>query len=357
MNKTFKTILALVAGVSATLPASQAVQAQTTASLDSINQAATTDEYVVQWGDTLSTIAQAFGLTVEQLMVINDIEDPDFILAGMKISVDFDEYTITFEEEDQEPVTYSLETGEVIEPASQTLAPSSVNEWTDFAVAAPAPAIVNNDPVAPAVEAEAEVVAPAAVSEWTAPVEESVEAAAEPAVQPEPVVAEVTDASPAPTAVEEAVAPVNEAPVEVASVEEAAPAETVAPAVESSPAASEAVASPAVEEVAPVEAAPAPVAEAPAPVVEEAPATSTYTSNVSGAEHAAKEWIAHKESNGDYNAVNPSGKYIGRYQLTDSYLNGDHSPENQERVADDYVAKRYGSWTAAKAFWEANGWY
>ncbi|MGX7091363.1 aggregation-promoting factor [Hutsoniella sourekii] len=350
MNKTFKTILALVAGVSATLPASQAVQAQTTASLDSINQAATTDEYVVQWGDTLSTIAQAFGLTVEQLMVINDIEDPDFILAGMKISVDFDEYTITFEEEDQEPVTYSLETGEVIEPASQTLAPSSVNEWTDFAATTPAPAVVNNDQAAPAVEAEAEVVAPAAVSEWTAPVEESVEAVAEPAVQPEPVVAEVTDASPAPSAVEESAAPVNEAPVEVASVEEEAPAETVAPAVEASPAASEAVASPAVEEVAPVEA-------TPAPVVEEAPATSTYTSNVSGAEHAAKEWIAQKESNGDYNAVNPSGKYIGRYQLTDSYLNGDHSPENQERVADDYVAKRYGSWTAAKAFWEANGWY
>ncbi|MBP5845564.1 peptidoglycan-binding protein LysM, partial [Lactiplantibacillus plantarum] len=25
--------------------------------------------------------------------------------------------------------------------------------------------------------------------------------------------------------------------------------------------------------------------------------------------------------------------------------------------ADAYVAGRYGSWTAAKAFWQANGWY
>ena len=63
-------------------------------------------------------------------------------------------------------------------------------------------------------------------------------------------------------------------------------------------------------------------------------------------EAEAKEWIAQKESGGSYTATN--GRYIGRYQLTDSYLNGDYSAENQERVADAYVAGRYGSWTAAK---------
>jgi hypothetical protein len=26
-------------------------------------------------------------------------------------------------------------------------------------------------------------------------------------------------------------------------------------------------------------------------------------------------------------------------------------------VADEYVANRYGSWEAAKEFWEAHGWY
>ncbi len=83
--------------------------------------------------------------------------------------------------------------------------------------------------------------------------------------------------------------------------------------------------------------------------------TSTYSSNLSAEDAVAKEWIAMKESSGSYDARN--GIYIGRYQLTNTYLNGDYSPENQERVADAYVASRYGSWSAAKAFWLANGWY
>ena len=90
-----------------------------------------------------------------------------------------------------------------------------------------------------------------------------------------------------------------------------------------------------------------------APVAEES--YSAPASSVSGSEAEAKEWIAQKESGGSYTATN--GRYIGRYQLTDSYLNGDHSVENQERVADAYVAGRYGSWTAAKNFWLNNGWY
>ncbi len=69
----------------------------------------------------------------------------------------------------------------------------------------------------------------------------------------------------------------------------------------------------------------------------------------------AKEWIAQKESGGSYSVNN--GIYIGRYQLSSAYLNGDHSPENQERVADAYVLQRYGSWSAAYQFWLANGWY
>lgn len=83
--------------------------------------------------------------------------------------------------------------------------------------------------------------------------------------------------------------------------------------------------------------------------------TTSYSSNLSAEDAAAKEWIAQKESGGSYDARN--GIYIGRYQLTNTYLNGDYSAENQERVADAYVAERYGSWSAAKAFWLANGWY
>ena len=92
--------------------------------------------------------------------------------------------------------------------------------------------------------------------------------------------------------------------------------------------------------------------EAPAAPAE---SNTAAASTVTGSEAEAKEWIAQKESGGSYTATN--GRYIGRYQLTDSYLNGDYSAENQERVADAYVAGRYGSWTAAKNFWLNNGWY
>lgn len=83
--------------------------------------------------------------------------------------------------------------------------------------------------------------------------------------------------------------------------------------------------------------------------------TTTYTSTVSGDEAAAKAWIANKESGGSYTAQN--GQYYGKYQLSSSYLNGDYSAANQEQVADNYVANRYGSWTAAQQFWQSHGWY
>ena len=95
--------------------------------------------------------------------------------------------------------------------------------------------------------------------------------------------------------------------------------------------------------------------EAPAQAPAAAESYSAPAATVSGSEAEAKEWIAQKESGGSYTATN--GRYIGRYQLTDSYLNGDYSAENQERVADAYVAGRYGSWTEAKNFWLNNGWY
>ena len=131
---------------------------------------------------------------------------------------------------------------------------------------------------------------------------------------------------------------------------------TPAPTTYAAPAAQDETVSAPVAETTEVveEAAPA----ASAPVAEETVATteaSAPASSVSGSEAEAKEWIAQKESGGSYTATN--GRYIGRYQLTDSYLNGDYSAENQERVADAYVAGRYGSWSAAKNFWLNNGWY
>lgn len=85
--------------------------------------------------------------------------------------------------------------------------------------------------------------------------------------------------------------------------------------------------------------------------VQSAP-TQSYTGNSS----SAKEWIAQRESGGDYGAVN--GQYYGKYQLNPSlYVGYDHSPAGQEAAADAYVADRYGSWENAQAFWMSNGWY
>ena len=80
-----------------------------------------------------------------------------------------------------------------------------------------------------------------------------------------------------------------------------------------------------------------------------------YQASGSSSEEAAKTWIANKESGGSYTATN--GQYIGKYQLSASYLNGDYSSANQERVANQYVTSRYGSWVAAQQFWQSHGWY
>lgn len=70
---------------------------------------------------------------------------------------------------------------------------------------------------------------------------------------------------------------------------------------------------------------------------------------------SAKDYIAQRESGGDYNAQN--GRYVGKYQLDESMLNGDYSPENQEETAERYVMERYGSWENAQEFWDTHGWY
>lgn len=111
---------------------------------------------------------------------------------------------------------------------------------------------------------------------------------------------------------------------------------------------------------APVQQAPAqPVAQqqvASAPA-QQATSQQTYTAPAAASadEASAREFIAARESGGSYSAAN--GQYYGKYQLSRSYLGGDLSAANQERVANNYVQSRYGSWTAAKNHWLQNGWY
>ena len=300
--------------------------------------------YIVQWGDTLSTIAEALEVDVETLTIINEIQDPDHIVAGAVIRLSNHGETLTYAENRLNEVSYSVETGEAIE--RETYA-EAVEGWADVAVVNPEPAteadvadnaIIEDTPIA----TEASPVAEVAESE-------AVEAAVLP--EAEPVASPVAEA------------PASDAAPELAVTEDVTSQELVSEPVAEEEVTEAPVAAEANEATEATEATEAPAEPAEAPeeveeVTEEATdAAPASQADLSAAEAEAKEWIAMKESGGDYNAVNPTGKYIGRYQLTNSYLNGDHSPENQERVADAYVQSRYGSWVAAKEFWLANGWY
>lgn len=68
-----------------------------------------------------------------------------------------------------------------------------------------------------------------------------------------------------------------------------------------------------------------------------------------------QEYIAWRESGWDYDARN--GRYIGKYQMDESRLGGDWSHEHQEEVAEQYMLDRYGSWEAAREFWDSHGWW
>lgn len=122
------------------------------------------------------------------------------------------------------------------------------------------------------------------------------------------------------------------------------------------PAATATVSSQAPAQQAPAQQAPAQQQVASAPA-QQATSQQTYTAPTAASadEASAREFIAARESGGSYSAAN--GQYYGKYQLSRSYLGGDLSAANQERVANNYVQSRYGSWTAAKNHWLQNGWY
>lgn len=84
-------------------------------------------------------------------------------------------------------------------------------------------------------------------------------------------------------------------------------------------------------------------------------ANMAQAANWSGDASSAKAFIVNHESGGSYTATN--GRYYGAYQLDVSYLGGDLSPENQDRVAENYVNNRYGGWEGAMSFWQSHGWY
>lgn len=84
-----------------------------------------------------------------------------------------------------------------------------------------------------------------------------------------------------------------------------------------------------------------------------------------GAEWEAAKWIIGKESGWNPTATNPSSGAYGLFQFNPmggntlaGYLpDRNPDPAVQADAGARYIKDRYGSPTAAKAFWEQNGWY
>ena len=359
MKNTFKFVTTAVALLATVTVGNDSVYAQEDNSNQVVDHTTTNDNvkevkvyavYIIKSDDNVSKLADKTGINAEVLSKVENINKEIGVNAGSLIAVDQNAGIFTYAEQNGFVESYTIEDGQVVETPADFDYVEAFKQ-ADGTVIAPVEEWVSNTEES-AIDTTPVVKEDIVVAD-VAPVEEWVSIESQPTVEntnevvSTPVVEEVKEETilvdtlaPVVEEVKEEVAPVaTPAPVVEEVKEEATPVATPAPVVEEVK-----------EEATPV-ATPAPVVEE---VKEETPA---YVSNVSGAEHDAKEWIAQKESNGYYDAVNPTGKYIGRYQLTNTYLNGDHSPENQERVADNYVAERYGSWTQAKSFWEQNGWY
>lgn len=84
----------------------------------------------------------------------------------------------------------------------------------------------------------------------------------------------------------------------------------------------------------------------------------TATTSYPVSANSAKAFIYNKESGNNPNATNPNGCY-GIGQDCNGVLRAQCGADYacQDAYFDGYAQRRYGSWEAAYAFWQANGWW
>lgn len=298
------------------------------------------ETYTVQAGDTLSEIAESHNTTVDNLAQTNNIANPDFIVAGQTIEVGGTVSSAMGVAQDLENDATAADT----QAASADETAVQPQEVADASTTSEAPAqeeISVADSQAPQeAPVQEDTSAQDAATTSEAPAQEQADQTSTDQASEETSQASASEEDNQDTASsEEAQAPQDaNAVISEDNASSEAPQEEATPASEAAEATSE-----------------APAQEDEDSSAQAAPASSGYSSNLSAADAAAKEEIAQRESGGNYSAEN--GSYYGRYQLTRDYLNNDLSEENQERTADDYVNSRYGSWSAALDYWNANGWY
>ncbi len=312
------------------------------------------ETYTVQAGDTLSEIAESHNTTVDNLAQTNNIANPDFIVAGQTIEVGGTVSSAMGVAQDLENDATAADT----QAASADETAVQPQEVADASTTSEAPVDYTQDAIAMSeAPAQEEISVADSQAPQEAPVQEDTSAQDAATTSEAPAQEQADQTSTDQASEETSQAPASEEDnQDTASSEEAQAPQDANAVVSEDSASSEAPQ----EEATPASEAAEATSEAPAQEDEDssaqaAPASLGYSSNLSAADAAAKEEIAQRESGGNYSAEN--GSYYGRYQLTRDYLNNDLSEENQERTADDYVNSRYGSWSAALDYWNANGWY
>lgn len=99
-----------------------------------INEALITADqpYVIQWGDTLAIIADALGISVDDLASINQISNPDLIIAGSTLYFDVVNQTLTYTEPNGEEMEVALESEVIYETTEATTDGyliDTIDEW------------------------------------------------------------------------------------------------------------------------------------------------------------------------------------------------------------------------------------
>jgi LysM repeat protein len=90
------------------------IPGQQTASTESSSGQTTEDVYVVSQGDTLGSIAQRFGVPVDELQDLNDIADPNEIFVGQELRIPTSVSSGEEPETSDQDKTYVVQQGETL---------------------------------------------------------------------------------------------------------------------------------------------------------------------------------------------------------------------------------------------------
>ena len=288
-------------------------------------------DYIVQWGDTLNSIAAAMDMSVLELAALNQIENPDLIIAGSTISVDRQNHTVSINDQ-----TYSAINGNQI--SDNSLVESSQNietsEWTQAETSEVMVAIDIHE-----IETTTEV-----LETWESPV--TTEIVSEEETSESPVTSEIS------TQVEtsEVIETTIEETTEETTIEET----TEAPLLIE-------------EETSKVETTEqtrqAPVYSGQDLTAYEAFDLITKEYGLSAVEIEQWASIIERESGFNHTIANPYSGAYGLPQALPGSKMASHgsdwatNPYTQLAWMYDYMASRYGSISGAYNFWQNNHWY